>query len=669
MSAANKKANEKSYDADDITALEGLEPVRLRPGMYVGDTGIKGLTHCVKELVDNSVDEALAGYCTEILVTLGKDQTVKVADNGRGIPVGINSKSGKPAVMMVFEELHAGGKFGDSGYAVSGGLHGVGASVTNALAEWLEVEVKREGYLHHARWERGLRVQELRKGKKAKGTGTTVSYRPDFTIFPKGVHFDPTVISRYLKEKSYLVRGVTFRFQAEGLQEQVFHSEEGIRAYVREMAEEHLPIPKGADPLFFQTEAFPAQDANGQPCQMGVEVALQWTTKSDERVYSFANAIPTGDGGTHVTGLKQALTKALNNYAYESGKLKKEGRKEPERFEGRDVTAALTAAVLVKISNPQFEGQTKGRLNNPEARSATQSFLYGAFTEWLADRRNAKNAKEILERCLHSRKVRIADGKTSKNYNPNSIWADSGQSAKLADVRDPETPVERRELFIVEGDSAGGTAKEARDSTYQAILPLRGKPINPLTNSNKKVFENAEVIALAAALGGRIEQVEGENYVSLPRAHRRFSRVTILSDADMDGAHIANLIINIFHEIFPDFLREGRVFIGKPPLFSINLDARGERVIFAYTPEEMSALVKKHRRSSEDVTRFKGLGEMDSEELRTTVMDPETRSVERVSIPNPAEMAETLKLILGSQAEPRREWLENGGAAQYLEEN
>jgi len=662
-----KKNAPDAYGADQIQALEGLEPVRKRPGMYIGGTDSRGLHHLIWEIVDNSVDEALAGHCTEILVDLRGDDTVSVRDNGRGIPVDINSKTGESAVSMVFELLHAGGKFGDGGYKVSGGLHGVGASVTNALSEWLKVTVRREGKCWRAQWERGKRIVELYEDKKdkfASETGTTVVWKYDDTIFNKGVSYDPSIIERRLRDKSYLVRGVKFILRTEGQKDRVFQSEEGIAEYVRELGQEQEPLHP--QPLFFEDQAVAVQTGAGLDTEIGVEIALQWTKKAGEYLYSFANIVTTPDGGAHVTGLKSALTKAMNNYAYDTGKLKKEGRKEPERFDSKDVFAALVAAVSVKLEDPQFEGQTKGKLNNTEARSAVQAMTYNTFTAWLEEKKNAKIAKEILERCLHARRVRLAQGKVSKNYNPNSIWADSGQSSKLSDCQ-ATTPVEDRELFVVEGDSAGGTAKEARDPATQAILPLRGKPINVLTASNSKVFENKEVQAVINALGARTEELEGEIVVVLPRESRRYAKMVIMADADSDGAHITALVCGMMWRLFPDFVKEGRLFIARPPLFKINLDNRGETFVYAYSEEERGTLVKKNKRSGEDVSRFKGLGEMDGSQLEETVMDPATRQLYQVTLEDLAEVEDTMNLILGNSAARRKEWLESGDATRYLE--
>jgi DNA gyrase subunit B len=661
---------ELDYGADEIHVLEGLEPVRRRPGMYIGGTSSKGLTHLVREIVDNSVDEALAGHCTQIEISMSKDSVVTVVDNGRGIPVGMNKAKGTAAVHLVFEVLHAGSKFGDGGYAKSGGLHGVGASVTNALSSWLNVEVRRDGKLHQVKYADAQRVQDCKVIGKATDTGTTVSWKYDESIFDKGASYDVADLEEQLQQKAYLVPGLKIIFAREGHKTRTFYSKEGIRELIALAADEREPLHKA---LYFSTgtEGITVNmPGGGAEANLEVDVAMAWTKKADDRTYSFANIIPTPDHGTHVTGFRGALTKAFNNYAYETGKLKKDGKK-PESFEGRDITAALTAAVLVKLAEPQFEGQTKGKLNNSEARTAVQTFLYASLTDWLNDKKNATAAKAILDRCLHARKYRLAEDKVDKNFNPNSIFADTGQSEKLADVDLKNTEPEERELFIVEGDSAGGTAIEARNSRTQAILPLRGKPLNVLTANSDKVTGNEEIKALVSALGGRTENVEGELVVSLPRDKRRYGKIVTMSDADADGAHITALIIGVIAELMPDMIREGRVFMSRPPLFKINLDKRGNKFVYAYTEEERSALMAKHKRGSDDVTRFKGLGEMNAENLEETVMNPATRTLYQITVSDVQAFDQTLSLILGAKsgAAARRKAFLEDEAIELLEQD
>lgn len=667
MPKTSAPQNEAAYDGDQIQVLEGLEPVRRRPGMYIGSTSSRGLTHLIREIVDNSIDEALAGFCDRIEINMSQDGTVQVTDNGRGIPVGINKAKKTAAVHLVFEVLHAGGKFGGGGYVKSGGLHGVGASVTNALSEWLEVEVRRDGKLHQVKYADAKRVQDCKVIGKASDTGTTVRWKYDAKLFDKGAAYDVPDLEEVLQQKAYLVPGLKIVFAREGHKTRTYHSKDGLKELVTLAAEEREPLHK---PILFSTgpdgikvlKPGAKKDSTDEDdfVSLEVDVALAWTRKADDRTYSFANIIPTQDHGTHVTGFRGALTKALNNFAYETGKLKKDARKTPESFEGRDITAALTAAVLVKLPEPQFEGQTKGKLNNSEARTAVQTFLYQAISDWLVDKKNATAAKAILDRCLHARKYRLAEDQVDKNFNPNSIFSDTGQSEKLADC-DPNSDPGERELFIVEGDSAGGTAREARDSRFQAILPLRGKPLNVMTSKEKKVIENAEIKALITALGGRHENVDGTLVVSLPKDKRRYAKVILLADADADGAHITALCIGMLAELTPAMIHEGRVFLSRPPLFKINLDTRGDKFVYAYTEDERSALVAKHKRGADDVTRFKGLGEMNAEQLEETVMDPKTRTLYQLTVEDLQTFDQTLALILGDKsgaAARRKQFLE-----------
>jgi DNA gyrase subunit B len=649
-----------AYDAEHIRKLEGLEPVRLRPGMYVGGTHERALHHLLWEVVDNAVDEALAGFCTEIAVTLSGEKTqtvVEVSDNGRGIPVGVSKQTGESALHMVFEELHAGGKFGDGGYKVSGGLHGVGASVANALSRWLEVEVRRDGHLWQARWERGQRVKpatKVRALRKGEQTGTTVRWLYDDEIFDAGVSYSHSTIEQRLREKAYLVRGLTFRLRMPGRPEQVFHSKAGIADLVKELVSERQPVHPHVISLSSDDLPQFAETSLAIP----VEVALQWTTGADERTFAFANVIATPDGGTHVSGMRAAISKALNAYAEAEGKIKREA----DRFEGRDVLEGLTAAVSVKLQNPQFEGQTKGKLNNAEARTAVYSFLYAAFSAWLADRRNAKEAKAVLERCILARDIRLAKSKVSKKLRneATSIFTDTNLPGKLADTNGTCAP-EECELYIVEGDSASGSAKAARDASFQAILPIRGKILNVLEAANGKAFENKEVEGILTALGGRKDVVGKHVVATLEPEQRRYGKVVAMADADQDGAHITALLLTLFYELFPQLLQEGRVFLARPPLYKIKLNAAGDKFLYAADDEERAALLKRYNRSGEDVSRFKGLGEMNPEDLARTCFDPRTRSLLQVTVEDAAEAQETVNLLMGRRAELRRAWLEDVG--------
>ena len=636
------------YGADEIQVLEGLEPVRLRPGMYVGGTGQRALHHLVWEVVDNAVDEALAGHCTEIRVELDGDGVVTVADDGRGIPVGVNRQTGVSALELVFTRLHAGGKFGGGGYKVSGGLHGVGASVVNALSAWLEVEVRREGHLWRQRYERGVTVtpvEQVRPLARDEATGTTVRWRSDDTIFDPGVHLSPTTLAARLREKAYLVRGLRFTLRVPGHEEQVFRSERGLADYVRELNEEREPVHPEVISLY-------APDAD-----VPTEVALGWTASADERVYSFCNVVNTVDGGTHVSGLRRALTRCLNVHAWETGRLK---RDRGESLEPKDVFEGLTAALSVMLEDPKFEGQTKGRLNNSEAQAAVQSVTQAAFGEWLAARENAAQARAILERCLLGREIRLAKGRISKKLRnaATSIFSDSNLPGKLADTLDnPAVAIDDRELFVVEGDSAGGSAKAARDASTQAILPIRGKILNVLGAKNGRAFDNAEVDNILVALGGRKDAIGKTVVATLEPAMRRYGKVVITADADADGAHIANLLVTLFHELFPRFLSEGRLFLARPPLFRVALP--DSSYVYVHTERELQATLKRTRRTGDHVTRFKGLGEMNADQLRETVFEPSTRRLLQISMEDAALVAETVNLLMGSQAGARRVWLED----------
>ena len=653
------------YDADDIRVLEGLEPVRVRPGMYIGSTSSRGLHHLVWEVVDNSVDEALAGQCTEIVVEMLDGNVVQVTDDGRGIPVGVQTQTGLSALDVVFTKLHGGGKFGDGGYKVSGGLHGVGAAVTNALSSFLEAEVRRDGHVWTVRYKRGLPDQPVTRGaalKKGAPTGTTVRWRYDDTIFDDEVRYSYTTIETRLREKAYLVRGLKLVLRWPGKDDQIFYSENGIADYVSEIDGKSERTPAHSKVVYLSSEDHPDRQFAEQA--IAVEVALQWTawngkTDETERAFSFANVISTIDGGTHVEGLKAALTSVLNRFAYENGKLKQEKK---EAFHPKDIWEGLTAAVSVKVADPQFEGQTKSKLNNSDAKGAVQTFVYAAFGEWLRDKRFKKDAEAILARCVEARDSRVARGRADSKRK-RGVFDDSPLPGKLEDCLD-SSPVEDREIFIVEGDSALGTAGDARDKRYQAVLPVRGKILNVLGAKNDRIWANNEIEAILVAMGGRKEAVGKRVMASLAANERRYGKIVILTDADTDGAHICNLLLGMFHELFPTLVAEGRIFVARPPLFKINLDAKGEKFVYAYDEAERSAVVKKHNRKGEDVSRFKGLGEMPWEHLKSTCFDPATRKLQQVTVEDISEAAATLNLIMGNgpaAAGKRRSWLEDVG--------
>jgi DNA gyrase subunit B len=654
-----------SYTADDIRVLEGLEPVRVRPGMYIGSTSSRGLHHLVWEVVDNSVDEALAGYCSQVTVEMLDGDVVQVTDDGRGIPVGIQKQTGLSALDVVFTRLHGGGKFGDGAYKVSGGLHGVGAAVTNALSSFLEAEVRRDGYVWTARYTQGIPDQPVTRGaklRKGEGTGTTVRWRYDDTIFESDVRYSYTTIESRLREKAYLVRGLRFVLRWPGRDEQVFYSQNGIADYVREIDAKGERTPAHSKVVYLSSADHPDPQFSTQP--IAVEVALQWSawngrTDEAERVSSFANVISTIDGGTHVEGLKAALTSVMNRYAYETGKLKQDKK---ESFHPKDIWEGLTAAVSVRIADPQFEGQTKSRLNNSEAKGAVQTFVYAALGDWLRDPKTKADAAAILTRCVEARDSRLARSRADTKRK-RGVFDDSPLPGKLEDCLD-SSDVEEREIFIVEGDSALGTAGDARNKNFQAVLPVRGKILNVLGAKNDRIWANNEIESILVAMGGRKEAVGKRVIASLEPRERRYGKIVILTDADTDGAHIANLLLGMFHELFPTLVAEGRIFVARPPLFKINLDTKGEKFVYAYDETERSALMKANKRKGEDVSRFKGLGEMPWEHLRSTCFDPATRKLQQVTVEDIGEAAETLNLIMGNgpaAAGKRRSWLEEVG--------
>jgi DNA gyrase subunit B len=654
-----------TYTAENFRVLEGLEPVRLRPGMYIGSTASRGLHHLIWEIVDNAVDEALAGYCQNIVVELLDDNVVQVTDDGRGIPVDVHRETGLSALDIVFTKLHGGAKFGDGGYKVSGGLHGVGAAVTNALSHWLEAEVRWGGHTWTVRYEKGQPVQRVTKGaalKKGAGTGTTVRWRYDGSIFDQDVRYSYTTVEARLREKAFLVKGLRFVLRWPGHPEKVFVSQNGIADYVRDIDAHGERTPVHQNVVRLASEE--AADPQVAKAPISVEVALQWTawngkTDEAERVHSFANVIATVDGGTHVEGLRTALTSVLNRYAYECGRLKQDKK---ESFHPKDIWEGLTAAVSVKLADPQFEGQTKNKLNNSEAKSAVQTFVYAALGEWLRDKRYKKDADAILGRCTEARASRLARGRADTKRK-RGVFDESPLPGKLDDCLDSR-PLEEREIFVVEGDSALGTAGDARDKTFQAVLPIRGKILNVLGASNDRIWKNTEIESILIAMGGRKEAIGKRVVASLGAKDRRYAKLVILTDADTDGAHIANLLLTMLYELFPSLVAEGRIFLARPPLFKINLDAKGEKFVYAYDEAERAQLVKRHNRKGEDVSRFKGLGEMPWEHLKSTCFDPATRRLEQVTMEDVTESVDTLNLIMGNgpvAASKRKSWLEEVG--------
>lgn len=633
-STTNVDANVE-YGADQIQILEGLEAVRKRPGMYIGSTSSRGLHHLVYEIVDNSVDEALAGYCKNIHVTINGDNSITVIDDGRGIPVGINHKAGLPAVEVVFTILHAGGKFGGGGYKVSGGLHGVGASVVNALSNWLEVTIYHEGKIYRQRYERGKTIYKLKViGEcEPEKTGTMVHFLPDDTIFEETV-FDYDVLKTRIREIAFLTKGIRITLKdlrSEEPVERVFHYEGGIKEFVQY-------LNKSKTPLYEEIMYFEG-NVNG----VMVEVAMQHNDSYTENTYGFVNNITTPEGGTHIVGFRNALTKTFNEYAHKN-KLLKEN--EPN-LTGEDIREGLTAIVSVKIEDPQFEGQTKQKLGNSEARGAVDSVVSNNLELYLEQ--NPSVAKIIVEKSLLSQRAREAARKARDLTRRKSALDGMSLPGKLADCTD-KNPA-NCEIYIVEGDSAGGSAKSARSRATQAILPLRGKILNVEKARLDKIYANAEIKAMITAFGTGIHD---EFDISKLRYHK----IIIMTDADVDGAHIATLLLTFIYRFMPELIKQGYVYLAQPPLFKIE---KNKKVWYAYDEKELEAiLLEIGRDNNNKIQRYKGLGEMDADQLWETTMDPENRVLLRVMMDEEAssELDLTFTTLMGDKVEPRREFIE-----------
>ncbi len=628
------------YGADQIQILEGLEAVRKRPGMYIGSTSSRGLHHLVYEIVDNSVDEALAGYCDEIQVDINKDNSVTVSDNGRGIPVGINHKAGLPGVEVVFTVLHAGGKFGGGGYKVSGGLHGVGASVVNALSEWLEVEIYHEGQIYKQRYERGKVVYKLKVVGtcEPERTGTKVTFFPDAEIFEETV-FDYDTLKQRFREMAFLTKGLRIvlrDWREDELREHTFHYEGGIKEFVT-----YLNRSKTAlyDKIIY---------CEGMKDGVAVEVAMQHNDSYSDNTYGFVNNITTPEGGTHVEGFRTALTKTFNDYARKNKLIK-----ENEKLAGEDIREGLTAIISVKIENPQFEGQTKQKLGNSEARGAVLSVLSGQLEIFLEQNPNV--AKIIVEKSVLSQRAREAARKARDLTRRKSALDSTSLPGKLADCSDKD-PV-NCEIYIVEGDSAGGSAKTARDRATQAILPLRGKILNVEKARLDKIYGNAEIKAMITAFGTGIHD-------DFDISKLRYHKIIIMTDADVDGAHISTLLLTFLYRFMPDLIKEGYVYLAQPPLFKLE---KNKKVWYAYSEEELNQiLIEVGRDSNNKIQRYKGLGEMDAEQLWETTMDPERRILLRVTMDEEtsSELDLTFTTLMGDKVEPRREFIEEN--AKYV---
>ena len=624
----------ENYGADNIQILEGLEAVRKRPGMYIGSTSSRGLHHLVYEIVDNSVDEALAGYCTEIRVFINEDNSITVIDNGRGIPVGINHKAGIPAVEVVFTILHAGGKFGGGGYKVSGGLHGVGASVVNALSNWLEVQIYNEGKIYQQRYEKGHVCYPLKvvgECDKEK-TGTKVTFLPDDTIFEDTV-YDHDILKQRLREMAFLTKNlkIVLTDKREENYEKVFHYEGGIKEFVKYLNSSKTPLYE--DILYFE----------GKKDGVYVEVAMQHNDSYNESAFSFVNNINTPEGGTHLAGYRNALTKTFNDYA-RNNKLLKDSE---ANLSGEDIREGLTAIVSIKIEDPQFEGQTKQKLGNSEARGAVDSVVSEQLTYYLEQ--NPAVAKIICEKSIMAQRARDAARKARDLTRRKTALGDTALPGKLADCSDKDP--KNCEIYIVEGDSAGGSAKTARDRATQAILPLRGKILNVEKARLDRIYGNAEIKAMITAFGTGIH--EDFDIYKL-----RYHKIIIMTDADVDGAHIATLMLTFIYRFMPELIKQGYVYLAQPPLYKLE---KNKKIWYAYSDEELDKILNEVGRDQNNrIQRYKGLGEMDAEQLWETTMDPERRVLLKVVIDDEAEaeLDLTFTTLMGDKVEPRREFIE-----------
>ncbi len=623
------------YGADQIQILEGLEAVRKRPGMYIGSTSSRGLHHLVYEIVDNSVDEALAGYCDTIEVCILPDNCIRVTDNGRGIPVGINHKAGLPAVEVVFTVLHAGGKFGGGGYKVSGGLHGVGASVVNALSKWLEVEIFFEGKVYKQRYERGNSMYplEIIGGCEEGKTGTQVVFCPDDEIFEDTV-YDYGTLKQRLREMAFLTKGIRICLvdEREGMErKEEFYYEGGIREFVTYL--NHSKEALYEDVIYCE----------GEKDGVYVEVAMQHNDSYNDATYSFVNNITTPEGGTHLAGFRNALTKTFNAYA-KANKILKENE---TALSGEDIREGMTAIISIKIQEPQFEGQTKQKLGNSEARGAVDSVVSEQLTYFLEQ--NPAVAKAICEKSLLAQRAREAARKARDLTRRKTALENTSLPGKLADCSDKDP--EKCEIFIVEGDSAGGSAKTARSRATQAILPLRGKILNVEKARLDKIYGNAEIKAMITAFGTGIHE-------DFDITKLRYHKIIIMTDADVDGAHISTLMLTFMYQFMPELIKQGYVYLAKPPLYKIE---KNKKVWYAYDDVELNAILEEIGRDGNNkIQRYKGLGEMDAEQLWETTMDPETRVLERVTINDEtaSEIDLTFTTLMGDKVEPRREFIE-----------
>jgi DNA gyrase subunit B len=629
------KSNGAKYEAENIQVLEGLEAVRRRPGMYVGGTDIKAMHHLVYEVVDNAIDEALAGACTRIEIRIRPDNSVQVVDNGRGIPVGIHPQMKKSALEVVMTTLHAGGKFGGGGYKVSGGLHGVGVSAVNALSEWCEVEVKREGQVHFQRYERGYPKEPVKVIGKVKGevTGTSVTFKYDPKIFKDEVTYKFDTLVQRFREMAFVTRGVTIYFVDERAnREMTFYFEGGITSFVRYLNRNRETL---------HSAVYVEKQMEG----IGIEAAIQYTDAYIESVYSFANTINTVDGGTHMTGLRAALTRVINDYARKNGLLKDAD----PNFTGDDTREGLTAIVSVKHPDPQFESQTKVKLMNPEVQTYVTQIVGEAFSTFLEE--NPQAAKAIVQKCLTSSRARDAARKARDLVIRKSALESLTLPGKLADCSERDSS--KTELYIVEGDSAGGSAKQGRDRHFQAILPLRGKIMNTERARLDKILSSNEIKALISALGTGIGD-------SFDLEGLRYGRVIIMTDADVDGSHIRTLLLTFFFRYMPDLIEDGHLYIAQPPLYRV---AHKNQVKYVYSDSEKDKALKELGGEKAVIQRYKGLGEMNPEQLWETTMNPENRTLLLVTVDDAAEADRTFDMLMGDAVDPRRRFIQTHAKA------
>ena len=619
-----------SYDAKDITVLEGLSAVRKRPGMYIGSTGTRGLHHLIYEVIDNSIDEAMAGHCDNVLVVLNKDDSVTVIDNGRGIPVKKIEKYNKPAVEIVLTKLHAGGKFGGEGYKVSGGLHGVGISVVNALSEKLKIDIRRDGHVYSQEYERGNPTGPLKKGEKTKNHGTAITFFPDLEIF-EDLEYKYEILASRMKEMAFLNKGLKITLvdmREEPQKKEEFRYDGGIIDFVSYLCEKK-------DCLHRKVIYISNKNDNHE-----VEIAMQYTTGYSESIFSFANNINTTEGGTHLSGFRGALTRSINDYARSNNILKEKD----DNLQGEDVREGLTSIISVKLKDPQFEGQTKTKLGNSEMKGFVESTVNSKLSEFMGE--NPQVAKIIVNRCIDAARARNAAKKARDLTRKKSLLDSGSLPGKLSDctINDPKFS----EIYLVEGDSAGGSAKQARDRRFQAILPLRGKILNVEKARLNRILSSIEIQAMITAFGAGIgEDFDIEN--------ARYHRIIIMTDADVDGSHIRTLILTFLYRYMPKLVEAGYIYIAQPPLYQVKC---GKEINYAYTEKELEGFKKKYEGKRINVQQYKGLGEMDPLQLWETTMDPETRTLLKVEIEDPLIADDVFSTLMGDKVEPRRRFIE-----------